>query len=155
MAFASSRIENSTVSGNQGRYGGGIVSQESLTISNSTISNNTGKSRGGGIYVMNGEAIIERSIVSGNRSALGAEIYRHNHYSVIVTVDNHNLFGTNGNSGLYGLSPGATDIVASGGISNILAPPADNGGPTFTRALVTGSPAIDGSTAQQRTSAGC
>jgi hypothetical protein len=51
-----------------------------------------------------------------------------------------------GNAGVAGFSPGATDIVPSVGVllPDILHPTlANNGGPTPTHALVPGSPAID------------
>jgi len=53
--------------------------------------------------------------------------------------------GTNGNPGVNGFSPGASDIIPAAGITitRILAPLADNGDPTLTHALVPGSPAID------------
>jgi hypothetical protein len=55
------------------------------------------------------------------------------------------LFGANGNAGVSGFSPGATDIVPGVGVTvgKILGPLMDNGGPTKTHALVSGSPAID------------
>jgi hypothetical protein len=50
-----------------------------------------------------------------------------------------------GNAGVSGFSAGASDIVPAGAITTILAQLADNGGPTYTHALVPGSPAIDAS----------
>ena len=55
----------------------------------------------------------------------------------------NNLFGTNGNAGVSGVSPGPTDIVPSVPLEQILGPLKNNGGPTQTHALVAGSPAID------------
>src|SRR5262249_2529243 len=72
-------------------------------------------------------------------------------------VNNFNLFGhaaLTTAQALAGFSPGATDITATSdgttptALSAILDPTlADNGGPTFTQTLVTGSPAIDASPA--------
>jgi len=60
-----------------------------------------------------------------------------------MVVNAHNLFGQNNNAGLVGFTPGATDIVPSVGLNAILAPLANNGGPTQTHALPAGSPALD------------
>jgi len=62
-----------------------------------------------------------------------------------VTANDFNLFGNNGDGGITGFTPGASDIVPVPGVAskNILAKLANNGGPTMTHALVTGSPAID------------
>ena len=70
-----------------------------------------------------------------------------------IAANNFNLFGHSGLSNaqaFYGFTPGASDITATSNgtmtpLANILAPLADNGGPTQTHALVTGSPAIDAS----------
>jgi hypothetical protein len=144
VSFAPALIENSTITGNKGAFAGGIFSQRSLTVSNSTITGNISK-KGGGIYNGNGEIILKRSIVSGNKAAVGPEIYKPSHYSVVVTVDNYNVLGTSGDPGVVNFSPGISDIVPSGAITTILSPLADNGGPTLSHALVTGSPAIDAS----------
>ncbi|MBA2408343.1 MAG: hypothetical protein H0V62_00685, partial [Gammaproteobacteria bacterium] len=61
-----------------------------------------------------------------------------------VNANNFNIFGYNGNAGLAGFSPGATDIVPSQSLGAILNTTlANNGGSTQTHALVTGSPAVD------------
>ncbi|MGH8570524.1 MAG: choice-of-anchor Q domain-containing protein, partial [Gammaproteobacteria bacterium] len=69
------------------------------------------------------------------------------HGSASVHADNFNLYGTNGDAGVVGFTPGPTDIVPAAGVTfaDILAPLADNGGPTQTHALVFGSPATDAS----------
>ncbi|MGQ0593935.1 MAG: choice-of-anchor Q domain-containing protein [Gammaproteobacteria bacterium] len=60
-----------------------------------------------------------------------------------VVANAFNVFGLNGAAGVSGFSPGPTDIVPAGPLGAILAPLADNGGPTRTHALVAGSPAVD------------
>jgi hypothetical protein len=136
-------VENSTVSGNKaGSEGGGIWTQNILTVANSTISGNSAKS-GGGVYSLRYELTLHHSLISGNKASVGTEIHR---LSTVTTVaDDFNLFGLNGNAGVVGFTPGASDIVPGAGvlIGNILAPLANNGGPTQTHALVPGSPAID------------
>ncbi|MEZ4519269.1 MAG: choice-of-anchor Q domain-containing protein [Chloroflexota bacterium] len=89
------------------------------------------------------------TIVSGNTASDGGrEVWfkEGNGYycqSSVLTANAFNLFGRNGNAGVVGFSPGAKDIVASVGLSKILGPLVDNGGPTLTHALMSGSPAID------------
>jgi len=85
---------------------------------------------------------LTRSLISGNSAYFADEIDR---FSGTVYRNNYNVFGKNGNDGVKGFAPGATDIVPSVGIASILMPLAYNGGPTKTHALVSGSPAIDAS----------
>jgi hypothetical protein len=56
--------DNSVISHNSGRYGGGIYSIDSLTVSNSTVANNTGVYAGG--IEDFGTATITDSVLSGN-----------------------------------------------------------------------------------------
>ena len=80
-------------------------------------------------------------MIAGNQAAVAPEI--ENDASSIVTANNFNLFGANGNAGVSGFTPGPTDIVPSVPLAQILGPLKNNGGPTQTHALVAGSPAID------------
>ena len=61
---------------------------------------------------------------------------------VVVTTNDFNLFGHDGDAGVTGFTPGSTDIVPNKCISDILLPLADNGGETRTHALAIGSPAL-------------
>src|SRR5581483_1518054 len=148
------RISNSTVSGNTAisgvpakAYGGGIFSCV-VQIMSSTIADNRANV-GGGIGSCESSARLElaRSIISGNQADKGAEV--HNGFSSSskqhLAVNNFNLFGNNGDPGVVGVTPGASDIVPGSGImlDDIIAPLADNGGPTLTHALAAGSLAID------------
>ena len=63
----------------------------------------------------------------------------------MVTADDYNLFGHDGDAGVAGFVPGSTDIVPNKPFGGILLPLADNGGGTQTHALVIGSPALDAS----------
>ncbi len=135
--------------------GGGISNFSTLTIQNSTITGNFAK-HGGCIWNQDTggqdhrsftHLYLDRTIVSGNQGGSGSEIfnYDHFHYFTLITADNFNIFGANNDPGLYAFTPGASDIIPATGvmINDILAPLADNGGPTLTHALVAGSPAID------------
>jgi hypothetical protein len=135
-------IMNSTISGNMTLgTGGGINNYETLAVTNSTITGNSASVSGGGIYNrgFGGTATLGRTLISGNFAASGPEMRNEG----TVTVNDFNLFGVNSNAGIVGFTPGATDILPSVPLSDILAPLANNGGPTPTHALVTGSPAIN------------
>jgi hypothetical protein len=121
-------LSQCTLTGNtaSSSSGGGVFNSGTLTLTQSTLSGNTA-SFGGGVFNI-GTLTLVQTLVSGNTATTGPEIYRRT--SSTVTVDNFNLFGQNGNSGLSGVTAGATDIVPSGALSTILTPTlAFNGGP--------------------------
>jgi hypothetical protein len=170
LNFNTLTIKNSTISGNTSSvYGGGIFNQDGiLVIDNSTISNNTANYSGGGVLNLGGPLTISNSTITGNRASQGGGIHN-SFYSLngiltlnnsliagnqapvapeiendsIVNANNFNLFGSNGNPGVSGFSPGPTDIVPGVSVAQILGPLKFNGGPMQTHALVAGSPAID------------
>jgi hypothetical protein len=152
-------ITNSTISGNTANVGGGLrntaycyfgCSSATLTIENSTISGNHANQGGGVSNVLVCYAsscppatlTLNRSLIAGNQASTGAPEIE-NVGSSIVNTNNFNLFGTNGDAGVTGFTPGPTDLVPSVSLGQILGPLANNGGPTQTHALVAGSPAID------------
>jgi len=143
-------IVNSTISGNTGFFsGGGVTNWRTLTIENSTISGNTSfQSSGGGVRNY-GSVTFTHTLIAGNQAAASPEIQNDgSNCSGIpsrcrVIANNFNLFGTNGNAGVTGFTPGPTDIVPSVSLAQIIGPLQNNGGPTQTHALVAGSPAID------------
>src|SRR5205814_3328748 len=58
----------------------------------------------------------------------------------------HNLIGVvDGSSGFLIIGPGSTDLIGFAGspLDPMLGPLQNNGGPTWTHALLAGSPAID------------
>jgi len=149
-------INNSTLSDNRGEFaGGGILNMASLTLSNSTLSGNTTQLHGGGIWT-GGQGAISNSTLSGNSGTNGGAINnrlgtleikstilkRGESGSNIVndsgtlTSDGYNLSNDNGSGYLIG--PG--DQINT---DPLLGPLQNNGGPTFTHALLPGSPAID------------
>jgi hypothetical protein len=134
-------VLNSTISGNNVScgFGGGVLNTGTLTVLNSTIVGNNVSCGFGAVY-NSGTLTLARTLVSGNYG----EIL--NSYDGTVFANNHNLFGVDGNAGVGGFSPGATDIVPPAGVllPDILNPTlAHHGGPTQTHALVPGSPALD------------
>ncbi len=133
-------VVNSTISGNTRRGLDNFYGR--ITVQNSTISGNTGGGifnyGSGGFY---GSVLtLTNSVVTGNQGTAPSEIKNVGSY---VYADHFNLFGANGNAGVSGFTPGATDIVPSVSVAQILGPLQNNEGPTQTHALVAGSPAID------------
>lgn len=121
-----------TVSGNtasQG-HGGGIQNSGVLTITNGTIYGNTAPAlKGGGINNASATVALLNTIVAYNNGG--------------------NCYGTIKSNG-YNLDSANTCRFANKGdktqVNPLLAPLDDNGGPTLTRALLAGSPAINAGT---------
>lgn len=158
-------ILRSTISGNtSGDVGGGIRSLGNVTISNSTISGNTSTGwHGGAIFHTDGAMEIESSTITNNAgpdfapSAIflgsfnaavptlrltntiiaGNRWYACEHFTAGTT-----LLTSGGNNLVQdsSCSPVGSDVIAA---DALLGPLADNGGPTWTHALLPGSPAID------------
>jgi hypothetical protein len=136
-------VSDSTVSNNSVSFdglGAGIVNGiGTSTISGSTVSNNSVGSSGdgGGIVNLFGTVNLANTIVAGN-SAGGSDPDIDGNYA----ITDHNLIGNVGDAtGLIGhgnIIANTDDAVSLG-----LGPLANNGGPTQTIALLSGSPAID------------
>ncbi len=135
-------IENSTISGNTATSGGAIVNGANLTLTNTTIVGNRADNRWGGVRNASNLAWpsipslnITNTILSDNRSKDGEENCIH---------DAGTMISHGGNiSGDYScdlLNHGSDRAGAVPGLNTQLA---DNGGPTFTHALLAGSIAID------------
>ena len=125
-------VTNSTLSGNSAiASGGGIFNNGPLTVTNSTFSGNSATS-GGGIFNYSGTARLTNTIVAGNTGSSGLNL------NGTFTSGGHNLIGTT--SGSTGITNGTNgDIVNPNPLLGALS---DNGGPTPTIPLLTGSPAI-------------
>ena len=133
-------VTNSTLSGNSASFGGGIYNNAffggaTITITNSTLSGNSA-SQGGGIYNVGGfDGITTLTIGETilNAGALGENIY--NEFGTVSSLG-YNLSSDNGSGYLTGLGDQINTDPMLGALQ-------DNGGPTFTHALLPGSPAID------------
>ncbi len=136
-------ITNSTIAGNHGGDhehngdGGGLQNNNSLTLTNDTIAGNkcfNGHGCGGAIF---GTANpVKNTIIADNLAG--------NTSNEEVVVDNCETAVTSTGPNLENGSE--CEFAAHGGISKanpLLAPLANNGGPTNTMALLAGSPAID------------
>src|SRR6266550_3401398 len=140
-------VSNCTISGNSaagnggGIYNtGGFSGSAPLTVNNSTISGNSAVSGGGGIY--NYFAALDLTDTILNTGASGANITNN---SGTVTSDGYNL-SSDAAGGDGTTAPGGF-LNHTGDIRNtnpMLGPLQNNGGPTFTHALLSCSPAIDG-----------
>lgn len=144
----------------------GFSSPAELSVINSTISNNSAGLNGGGIHV-EGNLNLYGSTVYGNSAASAgpvvaggiaiADIVEDESYVRMVTLVNNIVAGSTSGADLTiyllenGTVTGSHNLIGdgSGGLPNtitgdpMLAPLADNGGPTQTHALLPGSPAID------------
>jgi CSLREA domain-containing protein len=143
MGSGNATLTNSTVSGNtsSARYSGGgifISDTSSLFLTNVTVTANTAGYTGGGIDNDGGDASLMNTIVAGNTSGGGPDVFGD------FTSDGHNLIGIA--DGSRGFTDGQNgDLVGSADLplDPKLGPLQDNGGPTFTHALLPGSPALD------------
>jgi hypothetical protein len=152
-------IVNSTISGNSAGDAGGGISSSGVQISNSTLSGNSAGSAGGGISTSAGAQIFN-STLSGNSAVSGGGIYNvAGQYG--ATLETGNTIFNKGASGENIVNNGGTVTSHGYNVCNddgggylngpgdqintdpLLGPLQDNGGPTFTHALLPGSPAID------------
>jgi hypothetical protein len=158
--ITSSTVDSNTAGGpsnpeNRPGVGGGIFGGG--TISNSTISGNTawgsdfkGPGWGGGVYSA-GATSITNSTISSNSASNGGSIYNSAAVEIGDTILNagapENIYGGAISNG-YNISSddGGGNLNGPGDQINtdpLLGPLQDNGGPTFTHALLPGSPAIN------------
>jgi CSLREA domain-containing protein len=160
-AFGSLTLDQCTVAGNlatsdfpgQGA-GGGIFSVANLvTITNSTLTGNTASVGQGGGAVVEGVVNLVNVTVTANQAPSGGGLSLSGSDGSIVAntiiadnpggdcansssvVSDHSLDSDN--------SCGFTDAGSHPGVNPLLAPLANNGGPTDTHALLAGSPALD------------
>jgi hypothetical protein len=157
--WATLMLINSTVSGNSASSGGGGLVNSyrgTLTLINSTVSGNStiAGSPGGGLQ-NDGTATLTHSTVSGNSALSGGGL--HNTGRLTLTnslIANHpqgkdcaiSSPGSITSRGYNLDSDGSCQLTTATdqpGVDPLLGPLQDNGGPTFTQALLPGSPAID------------
>ncbi len=126
----------STISGNSATTIGGGVFSEGGTVEHTsvTIAMNTAAT-GGGIAVTGGTATAINTIVGLNMAGTGPDV------SGTLASGGFNLIGNT--AGATIASPMSTDIT---GVDPGLEALADNGGPTRTHALASGSPALSAGT---------
>jgi hypothetical protein len=142
-------VSNSTLSGNSGSFeGGGIATSgtHSVTLTNVTLTANRASSifsgpRGGGLYASSGSPVLHNTLIAGN---FKSGTTRDDVYGALNSGGDYNLIGDG--IGMTGVSDGVNGNLvgsASSPIDPLLGPLQDNGGPTKTRALLAGSPALN------------
>ena len=143
MGGAFVTVSNSTISGNLANYGGGIANWAStspaaaqVTISNSTLSGNSATGNGGGVY--NSVRDFGFAGLDLGSTILKASGSDENIFNDGGTVTSHGYNLSSDDAGGYLTGPG--DQINT---DPVLGPLQDNGGPTFTHALLPGSPAIN------------
>ncbi len=156
-------VTNSTFAGNQG-YGGALLNDGSgtLTVTNSTFSGNLGNGHPGGSIGEIGPA----SSTTLTNVTVSASDPLPTIYVAQRTLTSRNSIIVNSSGSSCQIVPGGAAAVVDGGnnidsgatcgfapangsmnsTAPLLGSLADNGGPTPTMALLTGSPAIDGVT---------
>jgi hypothetical protein len=144
-------VTDSTLSGNSAYYNGGGISTygtSPVTLTIVTLTANRanaggGSGRGGGLYVDRGLPVLHNTLIAANlRGATGT--IRDDVFGALDPLGDYNLIGDG--TGMTGLSNGVNgNLVGSTDnlIEPLLGPLDDNGGPTLTHALLSGSPAID------------
>jgi len=134
--FSYARVTNSTISGNTALRAGGIAADD-FSAYNSTIAFNveTDGDRCGGICVYLHSLALVSSIVAGNTSSNEAPGNIGTFGGRLTVSGQHNVIGASRYDVTF-----PDDTIT---LDPMLAPLADNGGPTFTHALLPGSPAID------------
>ena len=130
-------LTNSTVSSNFASFGGGIDNFGTLTLTNSTISGNAASNTGGGIAGLR-TLTLTHTIVAGNTAPKYADCSAG---GTLISLG-FNLVGAG--TGCPFRGPGDITVSPADVFTMVLGPLADNGGPTQTHALLSGSPAVDG-----------
>ena len=154
----SSTISNSTISGNRANGSGGGIhvilgEVDTLTVEHSTVTGNfanddsDGTGSGGGVFLednnvdVNGIVKLDHTIVALNTDESGTAPDIDNTTDPGTTLNNTlSLVGNNLGSGL---AVGALVGTNAAPIDPLLGALSNNGGPTFTHALLSSSPAID------------
>ncbi|MBV9126184.1 MAG: HYR domain-containing protein, partial [Planctomycetes bacterium] len=160
MSITNSTFANNTTSVHcDGVGGGGILNSGNLTISNSTFVNNSGgcgpQGVGGGLFNSGGSVIISDSTFANNTASgfgpnSGGGIYGvvNISNSIVANNSNGNCAGGVRDSGYNLSSDSSCGFTGTGSLQNTdpkLDPNGlqNNGGPTQTIALQSGSPASD------------
>lgn len=155
---ANASLTSCTFSGNSASHSGGAIYNDticSVIVKSCTFSGNNAVHSGGGFF--NGprcSSLVESCTFSMNLAFSGGGIYNES----ALTVRNSVLWddpscGALLNTGTLFVTYSLVQGVVFPGTGNLSADPllgelADNGGPTWTCALGTGSPAIDAGTAE-------
>ncbi|HSD84086.1 MAG TPA: choice-of-anchor Q domain-containing protein, partial [Anaerolineae bacterium] len=144
-------------------FGGAVENTGLLMLFNSTVSGNRAKTNGGGLYWSNagGFTLLNDTLVNNSAGVQGGNIYASGAYTAALGLKNTLVAAGSPNncdshiaSQGYNLeSANSCGWAATGDLVNTnprLGPLQNNGGTTWTHALLAGSPAID-----RGTNSGC
>jgi hypothetical protein len=127
---------NTALGGGGGSGGGGVYINGTLSMSNCTVSGNSGK-LGGGIFNYYGSVTLQNTIVAGNTTAM--ESNGPNVYGTVAGTNNLVGDGTGmtgiSNGDAYGNQVGTSGSPLDPGLGTLQ----DNGGPTYTMAILSTS----------------
>jgi hypothetical protein len=143
------KIDRCEISGNiADGYGGGIANSGSLEVTNSTISTNTAEYAGGVFNTTSVTTTLLHTTISGNTASIGGGAGVQNDggtltltNSLIADSSGPNCHGTI-TDGTGNRADDTTCGTMPGTLTNLDKTASDNGGPTHTHALQTGSTAI-------------
>ncbi|MDX6443283.1 MAG: hypothetical protein QOH71_357 [Blastocatellia bacterium] len=147
---------NTTISGNKSQlHGGGIYNYSgggpsTTTAINVTITNNRADSNGdtlgdgGGIFIEGGNVLLRNTIVARNFKGASSNTTAHDVFGTLDSASSFNLIGDGTGINGVGSLPANNQIgTAAAPIDPLLGVLQDNGGPTFTHALLYNSPAVE------------
>jgi hypothetical protein len=137
-------ITNSTFSGNTAALSGGGMQLDVGGLSsfnNLTVVQNTSTTGAGGGAEVGFMTVFRNSIFFQNSAAVGNSDDCFGPASGLVTSDGYNIWGPEADNVDCNMVGDLNDLFD---VDPMIGALADNGGPTFTHALLAGSPAIDG-----------
>ena len=154
--WGTATLTNDTLSGNSAQWGwgGGVINWGTATLTNDTLSGNSAQD-GGGVFNDYGTATLTNDTLSGNSASnIGGGVYND---GGTATLNNTIVANSPSGGDIFGSVSGSNNLIdasTAGGLTNglqgnvvgvnpLLAPLADNGGPTKTMALLPGSPGIN------------
>ena len=132
--YGSAEITSCTISGNSATYeAGGIYNDGEVSLNNVTIAGNTAGTDGGGIYVDTSDGVeLKNTLIADNTATAGPDCSGNltsYGYNLIEDTSGCSIVG-DATGNLFDLDPGLDELQ-------------NNGGPTETHSLLSGSPAID------------
>jgi CSLREA domain-containing protein len=137
QGFFSPKITNSTITNNTAASGGAIHNTGSLLLANDTISNNTATVAATSIFSESGSINILNTIIGRDAPSAIAAL------SGSFTSSGNNVVTDSRNSTGFTNGVNNDQVSENNVIDPLLGGLVNNGGHTDTRALLTGSPAID------------
>ncbi|HKP71001.1 MAG TPA: choice-of-anchor Q domain-containing protein [Pyrinomonadaceae bacterium] len=137
QGFFGPRVTNSTITNNTAATGGAIYNTGSLLLANDTISNNTATESATSILTESGSINVLNTVIGRNAPSAISSL------SGSFTSGGNNIVTDSRNSTGFTNGVNNDQVSENNTIDPLLGPLANNGGHTDTRALLTGSPAID------------